>query len=210
MSSLFGSRHGALNWILRETHRLEELGLRVQNLPFLAKSIRISHDGFAITGDHVAGSESAHEANTLAKLRLLALLKQDGHKVLVGLDLNALAPAQMDFKNTLLVGGLRIQERKSAECDRQVSAKHTVEVVDALTLDFENICTDTEHGAGNVRHITSHVRTNVHIQAQTRHELCNLEENEIAHTVKVESVSLPSFEMRIALGASFTEVSALL
>jgi hypothetical protein len=70
----------------------------------------------------------------------------------------------MNFKDMLLVGGLRMQELKSAECAGQVGASHTVEVVDPLTLDFENICTKTNRGTGNVRHVTSHVGTNVHIQ----------------------------------------------
>jgi hypothetical protein len=39
----------------------------------------------------------------------------------------------------LLVGGLRLQELKSAEFAGQVGASHTIEVVDSLTLDFENI-----------------------------------------------------------------------
>jgi hypothetical protein len=144
--------------MLRETKTLEEARFGVENQPFLAKNIRVGDDGFAITGDHVARSESAHDANTLGKVLSLSLRKRDGHKVLVGLYLDALAPVQINFKDMLLVGGLHMQELKPAECDRQVSAasaSHTVEVVVSLTFEFENICTNTEHGTGDVRHVAT-------------------------------------------------------
>jgi hypothetical protein len=47
-----GRRKGALLWTLRETNSLEEARLSVENLPFLAKSIRCGHVSFAITGNH--------------------------------------------------------------------------------------------------------------------------------------------------------------
>jgi hypothetical protein len=100
--------------MLKETHGLKELEFRVENLPFLAKSIRIAHDTFTITGNHVAHSEiSQYEADTLAKMLELCLLKHDRHKVLVGLDPDAIVPAQMNFKDMLLNGGLRMQVLKS-------------------------------------------------------------------------------------------------
>jgi hypothetical protein len=80
--------------------------------------------------------------STLGKVLALSLLKRDGHKVLVGLGLDALSPAQVNFKDMLLVGGMRMQELKPAEYDLQVSSKHTV-----------------KYGA---RHWT-----NLHIQSQT-------------------------------------------
>jgi hypothetical protein len=42
---------------------------------FLAKRIRIVNDGLTITANHVARAESAHEANTLAEMLELCLLK---------------------------------------------------------------------------------------------------------------------------------------
>jgi hypothetical protein len=104
----------------------------------------------------------------------------------------------------LLVGCVRVLKGETAEFDGQVSAKHTVEVVDALTLDFENISPNSEHGTGNVRHAASHMRPDVDVQAQTRLELCVQEENEMAHTVKVVVVSTPRLEMRVSVGACIT------
>jgi hypothetical protein len=121
-SSLGGSRHGAHLRMLRKTQGMEELGLRVENLPVLAKSIGIVNDSLSVTANHVTRFESAHEANTLAKMLGLGLLKQDRDKILVGLDLDAFAIAQMNFKDMLLVGGLRMQELKSAKFAGQICA----------------------------------------------------------------------------------------
>jgi hypothetical protein len=131
----------------------------------LPKSIGIVNDRFAVTGNHVTHSKISHQANTLGKVLALSLLERDGNKVLVGLELDVLSPAQMNVKNMLLVGGLRMQQLESAEQTRQVSTSHAVEVIDSLTLDFEKIWTNTERGTGNVRHVTSHVGANVHVQA---------------------------------------------
>jgi hypothetical protein len=60
----------------------------------------------------------------------MSLLKQDVRKDFVRLDLDALAPAQMYFKEMVFLGGLRMEERKPAELGRQVSAKNTVKVVE--------------------------------------------------------------------------------
>jgi hypothetical protein len=65
----------------------------------------------------------------------------------------------------LLVGGLRVRERESRKLVRQGSVQHTVEVVDSLTLDFENIRANTECGTGNVGHVTSDLRPDVDVQA---------------------------------------------
>jgi hypothetical protein len=58
-------------------------------------------------------SEFAHEAITVGKMHLVTLLIQYQDKELVGLDLDALAHDQMQFKNVLLVGDLRMRELKS-------------------------------------------------------------------------------------------------
>jgi hypothetical protein len=94
---------------------------------------------FLPSANHVAQSEIAHEANTVKKVLALALLNQDGNEVLVGLELDALATTRMNFKDMLLVGGLCVRERESRELGRQGSAEHTVQVIDSLTIDFENI-----------------------------------------------------------------------
>jgi hypothetical protein len=96
------------------------------------------------------------------------LLNQDRNKVFVGLDLDVLAPAEMHPKHMLLVGGLRMRERESRELVRQLSSNLTVKVVDSLTVYFENICTNPESGIGNVRHVTSELRPDMDVEAQTR------------------------------------------
>jgi hypothetical protein len=139
------SRHGALLRVLWETDSLEERGLGVQDLPLLAKSIRIVENGVTVTGNHMAHAEVAHQSDTVLKVLAQTLLNQDGDKVLVGLELDALATTQMHFKDVLLVGGLRVRECESRELGRQRgSVQNTVEVVDSLTLDFENIRADAE------------------------------------------------------------------
>ena len=95
--------------MLRETKGLEEAGLSVEDLPLLAKRIRIVNDGFTVTGDHVTHCEIAHEANTVKKVLTLTLFNQNRNKILVGLELDALATTQMHFKDMLLVGGLRMR-----------------------------------------------------------------------------------------------------
>jgi hypothetical protein len=201
LASLYGSRHGADLWMLRETHGLEEAGLSVQNLPFLTESIRIVNDRFSVTRNHVAHGEIAHEADTVTKMLALALLNQDGNKVLIGLELDALATTQMHFKDMLLVGGLRVQELKSRELDRQGSASNTVKVVDSLALDFENIRANTERSTGNVRHVMADLRTDVDVQGQARLKSRSVEQNEITFTMEVKMVSLPRLEMRITFAA---------
>jgi hypothetical protein len=82
--------------MLGKANSLEEAGISVENLPFLAKSIDIVDDSFTITGDHVAHTEISHQANTLGKVLTLSLslslLERDRDKVLVGLDLDVLLP----------------------------------------------------------------------------------------------------------------------
>jgi hypothetical protein len=62
---------------------------------------------------------------------LLPLLNQDRDKVLAGFDLDTFPPAQMQFKDMLLVGGLRVRERKTRKFARQLRASHAVEAVDS-------------------------------------------------------------------------------
>jgi hypothetical protein len=84
--------------MLRETNGMKEAGLGVVDLPLLAKSIRIVKDDFTITRNHVAHSEIAHEADAVNKVFAPTLLDQDRNKVLVRLDLDTLATAQVNVK----------------------------------------------------------------------------------------------------------------
>ena len=79
----------------------------------MAKRIRIVEDGVTVTGEHASLSEVAHEADAVTKMLVLALLNQYGDKVLVGLEHDALASTQIDFKDMLLFGGLRMRESES-------------------------------------------------------------------------------------------------
>jgi hypothetical protein len=83
---------------------------------FLTKRIGIVNNSFTVAGNHIAQSEITHEANTsVTKVLTKALFKTET-KSLVGLHLDALATTQMDFKDMLLVGGLRAkrESRNSA------------------------------------------------------------------------------------------------
>jgi hypothetical protein len=120
-----GRKRARLLWMLRETNRLEEARLGVENLPFLTESIHIAYHRFTVTRNHVAHSEIAHKADAITKVLVMAHLNQDRNKVLVGLKLEALATTHMHFKDMLLVGGLRVRERESRELGRQVSIQHT-------------------------------------------------------------------------------------
>jgi hypothetical protein len=84
----------------------------------------------------VAHSEIAHEASAITKVLAPTLLNQGRNKVLVGLELDTLAPTQIDFKDMLFIGELRVRERESRELGRQGGAQHTVQLVDSLTLVF--------------------------------------------------------------------------
>jgi hypothetical protein len=65
--------------------------------------------------------EISHEASALsAKCLPWPLLNQDRNKVLVGLEFDALATTQMDFKDVLLVGGLRVRNA-NGELGRQAA-----------------------------------------------------------------------------------------
>jgi hypothetical protein len=154
---------------------MEEAGLSIKDLPLLTKSIRISYDSFSTNaGNHVAHSKVTHEASAVTKVLTLTLLNQDRNKVLVGIDLDAIAAAQVNLKAMLLVGGLPVRERKSRELvrqgkARQGSASHTVQLVDFLTLDFENIQANPESSTG--KWTTSHVGPSFgDVQAQARLE----------------------------------------
>jgi hypothetical protein len=114
LACLHGRRKLAhLLWMLRETNGMEEAGLGVENLPFLTESTRIVNDCLTVTRNHLAHSEIAREAGSATKVLTPTLLNQDRNKVLVRLDLNALATSQMHFEDMLLVGGLRVRERES-------------------------------------------------------------------------------------------------
>ncbi len=54
--------------------------------------------------------EISHEANTVTKVLAMALLNQHGNQILVGLELESLAPSKIDFKDMLLLGGLRMRD----------------------------------------------------------------------------------------------------
>jgi hypothetical protein len=66
----------------------------VENLPFLtvASNCPVRHER-TVTRKHVARPEVAHEANTVQEVCTLALLDQDCDKILVGIELDALATA---------------------------------------------------------------------------------------------------------------------
>jgi hypothetical protein len=151
--------------MLRETKPREKAGLTAEDLPLLAKIIRIVEDGLTITSKHVSLSKVTHEADTVTKVLALALLNQDGNKVLVGFDIDALFNTQMHSKHMLFVGGQCMRERESRELVRQLSIKHTIQVVDSPTRYFENICTNPENGTGNVRHVTSELCPDVDVKA---------------------------------------------
>jgi hypothetical protein len=204
LACLLGSRHRTNVRMLRETNRIEEDGLSFEDLPLLAKSIRIVKDGVTVTGEHAAHCEIAHKANTVKKVLTLTLLNQDRNKILVGLELDALVNIHMDFKDMLLVGGLSVRERESRELGRQCSASHTVPPVDSLTLDFKNIRANPENGARNVGYVTTHLRTDVDIQAQARPELVGLDKNKITLPVEVKTLSAPGLEMRITVATSIS------
>jgi hypothetical protein len=109
LACLRGRRERAhLLWMLRETNRMEEAGLNVEDLPLMAESIPVVNDSLSVAGNHAALSEVAHEADAITKVLALALLNQNGNKFLVGLDLDTLAATQINFKDMLLVGGLRM------------------------------------------------------------------------------------------------------
>jgi hypothetical protein len=61
-------------------------------------------------------------------MRPLALLDQDGNKVLVGLQLDTLPPAQMNFKDMLLSVGC-VCKNSTWEFARQFSASNAVQIV---------------------------------------------------------------------------------
>jgi hypothetical protein len=99
----------------------------------------------------------------------------------------------------LLVGGLRMREGESREIIRQLNTSLTVQVVDTLTLHFEDICTHPEHCSGDVRHITSELSPDVDVEARARTKFRTVEQNEITLAVVIEVVPAPGLEMRIAL-----------
>jgi hypothetical protein len=200
MVSLHGSRHGASVGMLRETKGLEEEGLGVANLPLLAESIRILNDCFTVTRNHASLSKVAHETDTVMKVLTLALLNQDRNEILVSLELDTLATTQMHFKDMLLVGGLRMREGESCQLGRQVSLQHTVEPVDSLALDFENVRANTERGTGNVRHVMVDFRADVHGKTRAGVELCILKKHEVTGSVEIVILSAPGFEVRVAIG----------
>jgi hypothetical protein len=74
LASLHGRRERALHRMLRETKTLEEGGFSFEDLPLLAKCIRIVEDGFTITGNHAPLSKVAHEADTVTEVLALAML----------------------------------------------------------------------------------------------------------------------------------------
>jgi hypothetical protein len=59
-------------------------------------------------------NRKSHEASAITKVLALALLNQDGNKVLVGVHLDALATTQMDFKDCCLSVG-RVCEKANPE-----------------------------------------------------------------------------------------------
>jgi hypothetical protein len=70
---------------------LEEAEFIDENLPLLPKIVRIAEDGSTIMSKHAPLSVFAHEADTVTKVFDLALLlNQDGNKVCVGLEIDAL------------------------------------------------------------------------------------------------------------------------
>jgi hypothetical protein len=117
----FGRREeGALLWVSRETSRLEERGIGVMDLPFLAKSIHLGHDSFTITRQLYAIREIAHKARTVTKVLAHPLHNQDRDKVLVGLDLDKLVELCIQFTlSTLLPVGIY-----STACLESMMSRH--------------------------------------------------------------------------------------
>jgi hypothetical protein len=87
--------------MLKQTYRLEDLGLRVKGPPFLAK--RSGSSRTVVMSCHPKGLALALDYSTKK------------NKDLVRFDLNALTPDSIRLKHTVLIGGLRMLERKSCE-----------------------------------------------------------------------------------------------
>jgi hypothetical protein len=91
---------------------MEEVG-SVSEPAIPDRSVHVRHERFTVTRKHVARPEVAHEANTV-QVCTLALLDQDCDKILVGIELDALATAQVHLKRCLSVGCVREGESENS------------------------------------------------------------------------------------------------
>jgi hypothetical protein len=128
--------------MLRETKRLEEeVQSRGPATPGPASGLRgqcYRHDE-----QHASLSEVAHEADAVTKV-LMALLNQYGDKVLVGLQRYARV-SQM-LQRHAACRWLRMREA-NLRTRRQLSTRHTVQVVGTLAL-RSRISVPIGHGGG--------------------------------------------------------------
>jgi hypothetical protein len=63
--------------VLRELNSLEELGVSVKDLLFLAENIHIFEHSFTITSKPASFSEVIQKSDALSKVRAQTLLNQD-------------------------------------------------------------------------------------------------------------------------------------